>query len=195
MNKFCEENAIDHITTPAYAPWTNGLIENSNKILLGRLKQMCVLDLDDAEANNPDPESTLTQWTDHLDAAICSMNNRILPALGFTPRELLWGRRETSEERPKAHGETETKEQDAMYHFAFSDLLHSQAYTGALAEAARRKAIFDDKVHPVEFKPGDLVQIYNSKLDVTYETKAKLLPCWSPPRIITDQLLNLYTLC
>src|SRR6266481_8877778 len=54
------------------------------------------------------------------------------------------------------------------------------------------KPIFDDKVHPIEFKPGDLVQIYNSKLDVTYEMKAKLLPHWSPPRIITDWLLNLY---
>ncbi len=136
VNKFCEENTIDHITMPAYTPWTNGLIENSNKILLGRLKRMCALDLDDAEANDLDPEATPTQWTDHLDVAICSMNDRILPALGFMPRELLWGRREMSEERPKAHGETETKEQDTMYHFAFSDLLHSQAYTGALAEAA-----------------------------------------------------------
>src|SRR6266481_7571075 len=89
---------------------------------------MCALDLDDAEANDLDPESTPTQWTDHLDVAICSMNDWILPALGFMPRELLWGRRETSEERPKAQGETETKEQDAMYHFAFSDLLRSQAY-------------------------------------------------------------------
>ena len=77
----------------------------------------------------------------------------------------------------------------------FSELLHSQGYTSALSEAAHRKARFDDKTHPVEFNTGDLVQVYNSKMDVTYETKAKLLPRWSPPRIITDRLLNSYTLC
>ena len=91
--------------------------------------------------------------------------------------------------------ETETTDHDAMYHFIFSELLRSQGYTSALAEAARQKAHFDDKTHPVEFNTGDLVQVYNSKMDVTYETKAKLLPRWSPPRIITDCLLNSYTLC
>ena len=85
VDTYCRENNIEHITTPAYTLWTNGLIENSNKILLGRLKRMCAPDLDDAEANDPDPEATPTQWTDHLDEAVCSMNDRILPALGFTP--------------------------------------------------------------------------------------------------------------
>src|SRR6266481_9914820 len=91
--------------------------------------------------------------------------------------------------------ETETTGDDAMHHFIFAELLRSQGYTGALAEAARRKARFDDGVHPVEFNTGDLVQVYDSKLDTTYETKAKLLSHWSPPRIITDRLLNSYTLC
>jgi len=84
---------------------------------------------------------------------------------------------------------------DVMHHFIFAELLHSLGYTGALTEAAHRKAHFDDGVHPVEFNTGDLVQVYDSKLDTTYETKAKLLPHWSPPRIITDCLLNSYTLC
>src|SRR6266481_2305896 len=156
---------------------------------------MCMPDLDDTEANDPDPESTLTQWTDYLDEAVCSMNDRILPALGFTPRELLWGQQEKTEEKPTVEKETETTEHDAMHHLIFTELLRSQGYTDALVEATRRKARFDDQVHPVEFNAGDLVQVYNSKLDVTYETKAKLLPHWSPPRIITDHLLNSYTLC
>src|SRR6266481_7657371 len=99
VDMYCRENNIEHITTPAYAPWTNGLIENSNKILLGHLKRMCAPDLDDAEANDPDPEATPTRWTDHLDEAVHSMNDRILPALGFTPRELLWGQREMTGEK------------------------------------------------------------------------------------------------
>ena len=38
VNTYCRENGIEHITTPAYTPWTNRLIENLNKILLGHLK-------------------------------------------------------------------------------------------------------------------------------------------------------------
>jgi len=34
VNAFCSGYGIEHITTPAYAPWTNGLIENVNKIIL-----------------------------------------------------------------------------------------------------------------------------------------------------------------
>ena len=134
VNKYCEKNGIEHIMTPAYAPWTNGLIENSNKILLGHLKQMCAPDLDDTEANDPDLESTPTQWTDHLDEAICSMNDQILLALGFTPRELLWGQQETTKEWPTTEGETTG--QDTEHHFIFADLLCSQGYADALTEAA-----------------------------------------------------------
>src|SRR6266481_8134430 len=45
----CEVQDIWHITTPAYAPWTNGLIENANKILLSCLRRMCALNLDETE--------------------------------------------------------------------------------------------------------------------------------------------------
>ena len=57
-----------------------------------------------------------------------------------------------------------------------------------------RKRRFDDKVCPVTFKTGDQVQVYDSKLDTTFDTKAKLLLRWSPPRRITQKHLNSYTL-
>src|SRR6266481_6848731 len=90
---------------------------------------------------------------------------------------------------------TETTGNDAVQHLLFSDLLHSQGYTVALSEAMRRKAQFDNRVHPVKFNVGDMVQVYNSWLDTTYETRAKLMPCWSPPQTVTDRLLNSYMLC
>ena len=89
-------------------------------------------------------------------------------------------------ERPVREGGKTMMEQDMVHHFTFADMLHSQGYAGALAEATCCKARFNDKVHPMEFKPGDMVQVYNSKLDVTYEAKAKIMPCWSPPRVMTD---------
>src|SRR6266481_2127118 len=195
MNTFCSTHGIEHITTPAYALWTNGLIKNMNKILLGHLKQMCAPDMEDMEANDTNMETTPAHWTNHVKEAIHSMNDRILPALGFMPRELLWGRREATGGWTKGKAVMEATELNASHHFLFSDLLRSQGYTRALAEAARRKTWFDDRVHLVEFKAGDLVQVYDSRLDTTYETRAKLLPCWSPSRIVTDHLLNSYTLC
>ena len=97
-------------------------------------------------------------------------------------------------DRERRTRETETTQEDVVHHFAFTDLVCSQGYTAALTEAAQQKAQFDNKVHPVEFRAGDLVQVYNSKLDTTYETRAKLTPNWSPPQIVTDCLLNSYTL-
>ena len=55
-------------------------------------------------------------------------------------------------------------------------MLHSQAYTDALNKAANRKRQFNDKVCPVTFKTGDQVQVYDLKLDTTFDTKVKLLP-------------------
>jgi transposase InsO family protein len=191
VKTFCDSHDIQHITTPAYAPWTNGLIENSNKILIRRLKTMTAPVLDELTSN--DPDTVITKWPDNLDEAVRHMNDRIIPATGLTPRELLWGRRETAT-KPTHTVETERTDTDAEQHDALSDSLRCQAYADILTEAAKRKSKFDDKVHPVEFQHGDLVQIYDSKLDMTFETRAKLLPRWSPPRIVTKKILNSYTL-
>ena len=38
VSSFCEENNITQITTAAYAPWVNGLVESTNNLILSRLK-------------------------------------------------------------------------------------------------------------------------------------------------------------
>ena len=85
VNEYCRQQGIEHITTPAYAPWANGLIENANKILLGCLKRLCAPDLEDVDGDEAEPIAMPAQWTEHLDEAVWSMEDRILPALGFTP--------------------------------------------------------------------------------------------------------------
>ena len=133
------------------------------------------------------------KWPDYLEEAIWTMNDRILPVIGFTPQELLWGRRERTSEDNDVEA-WERTESDIEHHLSLADMLHSQAYTDALNEAVNRKRQFDDKVRPVIFKMGDQVQVYNSKLDTTFDTKAKLRPRWSPPRQITQRHLNSYML-
>src|SRR6266481_3824922 len=97
---------------------------------------MCAPDLENMEANDTSPESTLAHWTDHIDKAIHSMNDRILLALGFTPRELLWGRREATGRHAGEGAMAETMEEDTAHHFILADSLRSQGYTESLAEAA-----------------------------------------------------------
>src|SRR6266481_10001739 len=160
---YCEAQDIRHITTPEYAPWMNSLIENTNKILLGRLRRICTPNLDEMEETGTGPSPTPEKWPDHLEEAIRAMNNRILLAVGLTPREWLWGRRETAQER-KDEETTARTETDIEHHLILVDLLRSQGYTDTLMEAANRKRRFDGKVRPVTFVTGDLVQVYDSKL-------------------------------
>ena len=172
---YCEVHGIQHIT-PAYAPWTNGLVENMNKILLEHLRWLCTPNLDhgiEMEA------AAWEKWPDYLEEVIWTMNDRILPAIGFTLQELIWGWREMA----SAGDDTEIPartESDIEHHLILADMLRSQGYTEALNEAANRKRQFDGKAHPVTFKMGDQVQVYDSKLDMTFDTRAKLLPRWSP---------------
>lgn len=53
----CERKKIKHVTTPAYAPWVNRLVEEANKILLGHLKRLCTPDLNFDERADINPET------------------------------------------------------------------------------------------------------------------------------------------
>jgi hypothetical protein len=121
------------------------------------------------------------------------MNNRILPALAFTPRELLWGMRERKETE-KEESIKESMSTDTEQHFVCSKIVHTQGYSWALEEAVKRKNRFANRVHPVEFTLGDLVEVYTSKLNTLHKTKNKIIPQWSPLQFITNKLLNSYTL-
>ena len=135
VHQYCEEHGIQHIKTPAYALWTNGLVENANKILLECLRRLCAPNLNLGEEMEA---VAWEKWLDYLEEAIRIMNNRILPAIGFTPRELLWGRRERTSEDNDLEARERT-ENDIECHLSLADMLHSQAYTDALNEAANRK--------------------------------------------------------
>ena len=135
VRRYCEMHNIQHVKTPAYAPWTNGLVENVNKILLERLRRMCVLNLDLTEEMDA---GGWEKWPDYFEEAIRTMNDRILPAIGFTPWELIWGRRETTRAEDNAKTPART-ESNIEHHLILMDMLCSQGYTDALNEAANRK--------------------------------------------------------
>ena len=67
---------------PAYSPWVNSLLEGTNSILLNRLKIMCAPNLGEDEYAEMDIPSN---WPDYLKAAVCCINNWILPSLKYSP--------------------------------------------------------------------------------------------------------------
>ncbi|CAK5263795.1 unnamed protein product, partial [Mycena citricolor] len=156
VSDYCAANNVKHITTPAYSPWVNGLIEGSNKILLKILKRLCAPD-HDADEGTVDPGDIPRNWPDHFDEALSMMNDRILIALKATPRELLFGRPFTRDQAiPDQLSETTAS--DADIHFAIADSIRWTAHLRSLQRAAQQKSSFEANSKIVHFRIGDLVQ-------------------------------------
>ncbi|CCO37587.1 Retrovirus-related Pol polyprotein from transposon opus Includes: RecName: Full=Protease [Rhizoctonia solani AG-1 IB] len=182
------------IKTPAYAPWTNGLIEGYAKLLSGRIKRLCAPDLGiDPDADH-DPMSTPAAWPKHLDEAVAQLNDRILPSLGYSPRELLTGI--LSPERKADIGARirDPTLEEVDVNMALTYAFRMDGYANALRHAARRKRQFDKKARPADFKAGDLVQKYDARLDETHSSLRKLAPRWSGPVRVVSKATNSYAL-
>ncbi|KAG6858447.1 hypothetical protein C0991_002708, partial [Blastosporella zonata] len=91
VRNFCESQGTKTHVVSAYSPWVNGLVEGTNKLLLHVLKRLCAPNLSEDNYDKIDWESLPTNWPTHFDHAISILNRRLLPALKFTPKELLLG--------------------------------------------------------------------------------------------------------
>jgi transposase InsO family protein len=91
VRAWCEANEVKHQIVAAYAPWVNGLVENANGKLLGRLKRLCSPGLGEDEYQEVKPDDIGKAWPDHFDTTIRQLNERIIPAFQFSPKELLLG--------------------------------------------------------------------------------------------------------
>jgi len=141
-----------------------------------------------------------TNWPDHLDAAIRSLNNRILPNLKFSPNELLLGLVVNTRPTPinvASTGPPTPEEVDVQ--MAYVDQHRFDGYAEITDHASRRKAAFDKKVlstapREVIFRAGDLVQVYCSDLDYTFKSERKMEPKFLAPRRIVSRQRNSYKL-
>ena len=61
-------------------------MEGTNKLLLHVLKCMCAPNVGKNDTTNEGWEQLPKTWPDHLDDAVRALNNRLLPALKFTPK-------------------------------------------------------------------------------------------------------------
>jgi len=199
VKEYCVRWSCSHHVVTAYSPWINGLVEGTNKLLLHVLKCLCVPNLGEDDTADNDWSKLPKTWTDHLDEAVHALNNRLLPSLKFTPKELLLGLVIDTKRTELIHYTTGPSTVDAATHMAYVAQQRLDGYDEAVQHAIKRKTAFDRRVlrrQPAEvvFTCGQLVQVYQSDLDYTFKTERKLLPKWSSPYRITERLRNSYRL-
>ena len=186
-------------TVVAYSPWVNGLVEGTNKLLLYVLARLCVPEAGEDGWQTTTWDKLPATWPDHFDKAIRILNWRILPALKFCPKEILLGLVVNTVKTPMEVSSSFLPPSDIDTHMTYAVQQRLDGYAEAVHHAVRRKAAFDRKVIKlkagvVEFKKGQLVQVYNNKLAQTLSTERKITPLWSPPRRVAERLLNSYKL-
>ncbi|KAG6807464.1 hypothetical protein H0H92_007364, partial [Tricholoma furcatifolium] len=198
VRDFCQKHSCRTHITPMYSPWVNGLVKGTNKLLLHVLKRMCAPDLNDDEYDKISDWKLLpANWPLYFDEAVNTLNRRILPALKFSPKELLLG---LAINTPKTNTERSTEPMtsaDVFTHMVYAEQQQLDGYAEAVAHAMKWKSIFDRKVEKhgeVVFQTGDLVQVYRSDFDYTFQMECKLLPKWSRPHRVASRNVNSYYL-
>src|ERR1700683_5493610 len=96
VRDYCAEIGTKLHIVAAYSPWINGHLEGANGILLNALKCLCAPGLGEDDYAAMQAKDIPSNWPDHFDAALKSMSDQILPALKYSPNELLFGLPTTS---------------------------------------------------------------------------------------------------
>lgn len=199
VKEYCAKWSCTHHVVAAYSPWINGLVEGTNKLLLHVLKRLCAPNVGEDNAEEENWDKLPRSWPDHLDEAVRALNNRLLPSLKFTPKELLLGLVVDTKRTELTHSTTEPGATDAAIHMAYAAQQRLDGYDEAVKHAIKQKRVFNQRAlkrHQAEtvFTPGQLVQVYRSDLDYTFKTERKILPKWSQPYRIESRLRNSYRL-
>ncbi|QRW08776.1 Retrovirus-related Pol polyprotein from transposon opus [Ceratobasidium sp. AG-Ba] len=194
VRRWCESQGTQPLTTPAYAPWTNGLAEGTIKLLVGRLKKLCAPDVGETPDAGNEAASTPTSWPKHLTTAVSQLNDRLLDSLGYSPRELLTGMLSADRKAELNQSVLARALTDIDINMGLTYALRDDAHANALEHARKRKRAFDKKARVVNYLAGDLVQKYDARLDETHSTVRKLAPRWSGPLRIVSRAANSYEL-
>jgi len=181
VGEWCHEHRSQYQQVAAYSPWVNGLLEETNGKLLLRLKRLCAPDLGEDRWNSITSfDDLLGNWPLHFYAAVEQLNCRILPTLKFSLDELCLGIVVNTTETPLEISSSELTESAIGIQNQYTEQQNLDAYSHMVEHANKRKAAFDKKVNAsrdgiIEYKKGDLVQICNSKLDLTVAMKSSSL--------------------
>ncbi|QRV95675.1 Retrovirus-related Pol polyprotein from transposon opus [Ceratobasidium sp. AG-Ba] len=194
VRTWAASRGVQVLKTPPYAPWANGLAEGYVKLLIGRLKKLCAPTVGEDPPDIEDPDTTPAAWPKHLATAVAQLNDRVVPSLGYTPRELITGQLSAERKAELGRSILNRAVTDADINLGLTYSLRQDAFANALEYARKRKKVFDRRVRATEYAPGDLVQKYDARLDETHSTLRKLAPRWSGPLRVVDKSANSYKL-
>ena len=183
----------------AYSPWLNGLLEGSNGILVNALKRLCAPGLGKDDYMVMQVKYIPSNWPIHLDAAIKSLSDHILPALKYLPNELLLGLPVNLQPINNLEDIAPPSENKVAIHLAFAKQQCLDGYSAIVNHAAKRKQKFDSKLLKctpgnVRFNIDNLVQVHTTKWVHTLTAIKKLISMWSPPHCVGSKMWNPYTL-
>lgn len=176
VRETCKQLNIALHFVAVYAPWSNGLIERNNGLLVTQLRKLC-------------KEQPNTPWPTLVDVGLRNINRRVLPSLGFTPQELLYGVVEWGTYAPRREDYAievadEPDPNVVEVRQTLVDVLREEVTS---SREKQIKAIPEGgKVK--EFKAGDLVMVKRQ------DVKGKLEPRWRGPVAIAEVLPNSTTL-
>jgi len=129
-------------------------------------------------------------WPDHLEEAVVAPNHHILPALKFSPKELLLGQVINTPQTDLANCTSAIQLSDANVHMAYVTQQRLDSYEAIVQHAVKRKAVFDKRVlacspREVIFSAAQLIQFFYSNQHNMLEARHKVILKWSPPHCIT----------
>jgi hypothetical protein len=174
-------------------------VKGTNKILLYVLARLCAPEVGEDGWQTANWADLPRTWPDHFDEDIQILNWRILPALKFSPKELLLSLVVNTTPTPLEISSSIPAPQDFETHMAYTAQQRLDGYSEAVRHAMERKTRFDRRVMEsregeVTFEKGHLVQTYRNDLANSISTERKLTPMWSEPRRVTERMLNSYKL-
>jgi transposase InsO family protein len=199
VRQCCERWGGRHHVVAAYSPWINGLVEGTNRILLYVLARLCAPEVGEDGWQGMNWTDLPKTWPDHFDEAIQVLNWRILPALKFSPKELLLSLVVNTNPTPLEVSSSIPAAQDFDIHMAYAAQQKLDGYAEAVRHAMDRKTRFDRRMldsdeEEVVFEKGQLVQVYRNDLAKSISSERKLTPMWSEPHRVLERLLNSYKL-
>jgi hypothetical protein len=174
-------------------------VEGTNKILFYVLACLCTPEVGEDGWQTMNWAELPRKWPDYFDEAIQILNWRILPALKFSPKELLLSLIINTNPTPFEMSSSKPTPDNFNTHMVYAAQQHLNGYSEAIWHAMNQKTRFDRKVLESEggeeiFTKGQLVQVYQNNLAKTIGSERKLALMWSEPHRIIEQLLNSYKL-
>jgi hypothetical protein len=121
VQDFCDKWGTKFHSVGAYSPWINGVVEGMNKLLLYILVRLCTPNVGEDGWHSMTKDDLPKQWPKHFPTAIRILNNRILPSIKFTPKEILFGMPVNTRTTPVADAIGPFTVEDAAIYMAYME--------------------------------------------------------------------------